>query len=278
MERLILLLCLIAFVSVAFGQCGDSDWWCNPWLDASFPPGSLLLYYNMDSLTATCDINDFSGNDNHSAIYYATPTSGYDKGCSHDTLGYYFDGGDWMVTPNPSSTFGSGEFAFAMWVYRDVGSPSAMFALISFEKTVASYWSIFLYSNKIECRIGSDARGLSDSTLAEGVWTHVVVQRAADDIIRCYYDTLFVGSRYDSDDGSNSNDLYIGRLEWYGAAFWEGKIDELWILEDDIFSQAEIANLYKYGNPSGVCTAAPAGGAKWRGVVIDGKLQTWRTQ
>ena len=82
---------ILLFTGAIFAQCGTGDWWCTPYTALAFPDDSLVLYYDMDSLTATGYMYNFVGTGEDGTITGSPVDSvGYGSGCSGTCL--YFDG------------------------------------------------------------------------------------------------------------------------------------------------------------------------------------------
>ena len=279
MERLILTICLIALAFTAFAQCGDSDWWCTPYTAPAFPDDSLVLWFDMDSMAA-CSLYDYSGTGNLGKFNGDLPTdsTGYNPGCS-DSVAQYFDGyNDYILIPNNASLqFGAGcDFTFYAR-FRTTGTGGRFI----YSYTAPKGYNLGIDRSKILFYIywSGAYTGFrhTGTTINDGSW-HTAIAGRDGDSLWFDVDGIEQGRIGNANhDISCSRGQFIG-VDWQLVHDFKGVISDIAVWRRTL-TPTERTNLDTYNSISGACGAAPVTtGAKWRGVVIDGKLQTWRTQ
>jgi len=279
-ERLILLLCLIALALTAFAQCGDDSIWCNPGLDPLGFGDSTKVYYDMDSLISG-EMYDFSGHCFNGTITGSPVDSvGYGGGCSGTCL--YFDGiNDRIdILPNTVLLLDKQQWMICAWYKSHVTNDS-------YDRIISQY------AMKPDCDIEVDGSGhlrgfirnsvkvvlTSTTVIEDGDWHFCMLLKDETDSVRLYVDNIQEAIGY-----YRYNNLSTTSTHWSIGATGTGGdpinalIDHVRIMIGDSPDSLGRYNLYHYNSISGACAAAPVGGAKIRGAYIDGKLQTWRTQ
>ena len=272
---------IILLVTVAaFAQCGDSDWWCTPYTAPAFPDDSLILYYNMDSLTASFEYYDFSGRGNHGTNYSVADTVGYGPGCTAPRGGY-FDNTAYTVCIDTVPALFYQVVVFA-WVYRI--SEQSLGGIISYgdspwvladggSGTVKWYGRLASWVNVSAAVPNSEwhsVAGTYDKAAGTYNWRIYVDGVVVDS-------TTVIGNL--SPHAGYDYQLQVGGYQ--ATLNWHGYIDEPRVYAiggSNAQMDSLVSNLHNYNSISGACAAAPVGGAKIRGAYIDGKLQTWRTQ
>ena len=275
----------MVFVATAFTQCCNDGWWYSWWLDPLGVHDSLRGGWDMDSLTATCDIYDFSGNGNNGVITGATDTTGFGEdsmGCASGGS-YYFDGTNYVNCGNDPSLQIKTKITASAWIYSTSTRYNGYYILAKRSYRVENYYLCMEQGsiNITKVYWGNNDHIMSCNDHQKNRWEFVGF-RANQDTIFLYHNGAWVDTTIHSASWSASYNvpLWIGSPDpiSYGNLYnWRGFLDEIRIIESD--DPAIMDSLYYYNDVHGACAAAPVTtGAKMRGVSIDGKLQTWRTQ
>ncbi len=213
-------------------------------------PGSenLVAHYPLDSVAGTY-VTDKSGNSNHGTL--TAGTGDWEDGYVYNA--YHFDGAAEYITVPDDDTldFGSGDFAFSVWLYSDNGPSADEYFMM---KRSGSGNGIQALLDQSEDKIlfsvdtGSVFHMWSDAGVFQsGVWLHVVCVREST-IMKMYVNGILQSETLAAaGDVDNTVGLYLGSTSTPGSYF-DGKLDEARFYSKAL-SPEEV--LYLFQNPGG---------------------------
>ncbi len=224
---------------------------------------NLVAYYPFSG-----NANDYSGNGYHGTVYGATLTS--DR-FGNPGSAYSFDGIDDYISVDYADAFQLPEITISVWIQAatDLTSSTSASAIVtrgedlntdhsSYTLVVAYPGSPYAqglavhYENDYDYQY-SYGTGVYPGV---GVWTHIIVSRAADGELNIYSDGVLLGQWLGTPEPSGSEqDLLIGGY-WYVPTpstayinnFFNGNIDDVMIF-DMALTPNDIATFSMPSNP-----------------------------
>lgn len=211
----------------------------------------MVAYWNFDNQLDDQFSNNH-GSSVNSTLTYTASKAGFSQAVS-------LPGGDWISVANESNfDFLTGDYAISTWI--QVNAFTADWQAVAAKGDDAS-WRLARNTGSTQMNFvsGNFQSGTATSTnaidLSDGLWHHVVAQRAGDQV-EIYVDGVMNSVTNASARANNAHALLIGNNPDRLGRAWNGQIDDMAIWSRAL-AGAEIASLFNNGDGNIVPDAIP---------------------